>query len=136
MEYIMAERKNLEIYRGDSKTITVNFSSAASMLDGGTVWLTLKEKKDELNCDDENNTCVYQTSDLVEPILENGEVVGYKAQIYMSPADTGDFDIRSYVYDVQVVSTDEDPLNPGTPLIVKTLIEGKFKVLLDVTRKT
>ena len=133
----MATKKNLEIYRGDSKTITVNFSSNASMINDGTVWLTLKEIKDDKDCDDPENVCVFQTSDIVQPIYDSdNNVIGYKAELFMAPAKTRDFDIKSYVYDIQVVGKDDDPLNPGHPVLVKTLVEGKFKVLEDVTRKT
>jgi len=137
----VAEKKNLEIYRGDSKTITVNFSPNASMVEGGTVWLTLKEKKDDHDCDDPENLCVFQTSDVVEPVYAipndpTSELLGYKAEIFMPPADTEAFDVKSYVYDIQVVGEDDDPNNPGWPLLVKTLVEGKFKVLEDVTLKT
>jgi len=133
----MSQKKNIDIYRGDSKVITVNFTSAAFMLEGGTVWLTLKEQKDSKDCNDPENVCVYQTSDIIEEVTdESGKVIGYKAELYMSPADTGDFDIRSYVYDVQVVGVDEDPAHPGHPALVKTLVEGKFKVLRDITITT
>jgi len=133
----MAEKKNLEIYRGDSKSITVNFSPNASMVDNGIVWFTMKNIKDNLDCDDPENQCVFQTSDSVEQILDtDNNIIGYQAVIYMPPADTGNFDIKSYVYDIQVVGEDDDPQHPGNPLLVKTLVEGKFKVLEDVTRKT
>jgi hypothetical protein len=129
------EKKNLEIYRGDSKTITVNFSSNASMVKDGTVWLTMKYSKDDVDCDDAENQCVFQTSDIVEEVLDGTEVIGYKAEIYMPPAETELFDIKSYVYDIQVVGDQDDPTNPGKPALVKTLVEGKFKVLEDVTIK-
>jgi hypothetical protein len=133
----MAEKKNLEIYRGDSKSITVNFSPNASMVDGGTVWFTMKHQKDDVDCDEMENQCVFQTTDSVEPVTDSeGTIIGYKAEIYMPPADTELFDIKSYVYDIQVVGKDDDPNNPGKPLLVKTLVEGKFKVLEDVTLKT
>jgi len=133
----MAEKKNLEIYRGDSKTITVNFSVNASMVDNGMVWLTMKNSKDDKNCDDVDNECVFQTSDQVDEVLDvDLNVIGYKAEIYMPPADTVDFEVKSYVYDIQVVGEYDDPMNPGHPALVKTLVEGKFKVLEDVTIKT
>jgi len=133
----VANKKNYEVYRGDSKTITVNFSANASMLDGGTVWLTLKKQKDDKDCEDPDNLCVFQTTDLVSPVLdESSTIIGYKAELYMSPSDTGDLSIESFVYDIQVVGLAEDPLNPGNPSLVKTLVEGKFKILRDVTLKT
>jgi len=133
----MAEKKNLEIYRGDSKSITVNFSPNASMVSNGTIWFTMKNQKDDIDCDEAENQCVFQTTDNVEPVVDTeGIIIGYKAEIYMPPADTELFDIKSYVYDIQVVGPDEDPNNPGKPLLVKTLVEGKFKVLEDVTLKT
>jgi hypothetical protein len=129
------EKKNLEIYRGDSKTITVNFSSNASMVKDGTVWLTMKYSKDDIDCDNPENKCIFQTSDIVEEVLDGTEVIGYKAELYMPPADTELFDVKSYVYDIQLVGDHDDPLNPGKPALVKTLVEGKFKVLEDVTIK-
>jgi len=133
----VAQKKNLEIYRGDSKTITVNFSPNASMVEGGMVWLTLKYAKDDIDCSEPDNQCIFQTSDLIEEVLDSDQnVIGYKGELYMSPAYTENFDIKSYVYDIQLVGEDEDPLNPGVPALVKTLVEGKFKVLEDVTIKT
>jgi hypothetical protein len=133
----VAEKKNLEIYRGDSKTITINFSPNASMVNNGIVWFTMKNAKDDIDCNDPENQCVFQTSDVVEEVLDNDQnVIGYKAEIYMPPANTEGFDIKSYVYDIQVVGDYDDPQNPGKPALVKTLVEGKFKVLEDVTIKT
>lgn len=132
----MAQKKNLEIYRGDSKTITVNFSANATMVENGYVWITMKHKKDDADCDQAQNECVFQSSDQIEEVLEGIDVVGYKAELYMPPADTELFDIKSYVYDIQVVGENDDPLNPGKPALVKTLVEGKFKILEDVTIKT
>jgi len=132
----VADKKNLEIYRGDSKTITVNFSANASMVNNGMVWFTMKNAKDDIECGDPENQCVFQTSDLVEEVLDGTEVIGYKAEIYMPPTDTELFNIKSYVYDIQVVGDQDDPQNPGNPALVKTLVEGKFKVLEDVTIKT
>jgi len=133
----MATKKNLEIYRGDSKTMSVNFSANASMVDNGMVWLTMKNEKDDKDCDDVENTCVFQTSSPVVEVQDQDlDVIGYKAEIYMPPADTEGFDIKSYVYDIQVVGEQDDPQNPGYPALVLTLVEGKFKVLEDVTIKT
>jgi hypothetical protein len=133
----VAEKKNLEIYRGDSKTITVNFSANASMVNNGMVWFTMKNAKDDIDCNEPENQCIFQTSDLVEEVLDSDQtVIGYKAEIYMPPADTEGFAIKSYVYDIQVVGEHDDPQNPGSPALVKTLVEGKFKVLEDVTIKT
>lgn len=134
----MAEKKNLEIYRGDSKTVTVNFSSNASMLEAGNIWFTLKNKKDDSTCDDPENQCVFQTSDPILPVYneDNTEITGYKAEIYIPPSDSELFDITSYVYDIQAVGDQDEPGNPGSPAVVKTLVEGKLKVLEDVTIKT
>lgn len=131
------EKKNLDIYRGDSKTITINFSPNAAMVDNGIVWFTMKNIKDNTDCDEVENECVFQTSDSVEQILDtDNNIIGYKAEIYMPPIKTNLFEIKSYVYDIQIVGEDDDPQNPGSPALVKTLVEGKFKVLEDVTRKT
>jgi hypothetical protein len=133
----MAEKKNLEIYRGDSKSITVTFSPNAAMVDNGIVWFTMKNAKDNTNCDEPENQCIFQTHDTVEQILDNdNNIIGYQAVIYMPPADTNEFNIKSYVYDIQVVGEEDDPQHPGNPILVKTLVEGKFIVLEDVTRKT
>ena len=132
----MAEKKNLEIYRGDSKTITINFSVNASMVKDGYVWFTMKNKKDDIDCTQSPNECVFQTSDQIVEILDGIVVIGYRAQIYLPPAETELFEVKTCVYDIQVVGDEDDPLNPGHPALVKTLVDGKFKTLKDVTIKT
>ncbi len=134
----MAEKQKLEIYRGDSKAITVNISANAKMLEGGVIWFTVKTEKDDLECDGTNTHCVFQTSDAIAEVLgdDGVTVVGYKAQIYIPPSASEDFDITSYVFDIQAVGAADEPGNPGSPAVVRTLMEGKLKVLEDVTIKT
>jgi len=134
----MAEKKNIEMYRGDSKTITVNLSANASVLANGSLWLTIKTEKDNVRCDAAENKCIFQTDATITEVLDTDlvTIIGYKGEIYIPPSASIDFGIESYYYDIQAVGADEEPGNPGNPAIVKTLIEGKFRVLEDVTIKT
>ncbi len=133
----MAEKQTLEMYRGDSKVINVRFGANASMLLNGTVWLTLKTKKDNIECGDPNSTCVFQTFSPITTVTgTGGAITGYESSLYIPPAKSKLFSIVSYFYDIQAVGDADDPNNPGNPLIVKTLIEGVFKIAEDVTIKT
>ena len=129
----MAEKQTIEMYRGDSKTITVNFGDNASMFDGGIVTLTLKTQKDNIACSDPLNHCVFQLSDTIVPVMNGAIITGYKGSLFIPPFNSRQFEITSYFYDIQAIGADDDPAHPGYPLVVKTLVEGKFKVTEDVT---
>lgn len=110
--------KNIEIYRGDSHNITVNFTAnAADMVDGGALWLTVKENKIDLDAD-----AVIQKT---VPVVVDAETNVGSGIITLTPSDTN-IDPKKYYYDIQFV-------NSGGS-IVKTLIEGAIKILVDITR--
>lgn len=132
----MAEKENLEMYRGDSKIINVVFGVNATMFDGGIVTLTLKTVKDNLRCDEIGNHCIFQVSAAIDPIMSGPTVTGYQGSLFIPPFHSREFVLASYFYDIQAVGAADDPAHPGYPLVVKTLIEGKFKILGDVTIRT
>ena len=129
------EKKNLDIYRGDSKNITVTFSNKLTVVDNGSLWLTIKTNKDDIDCGSPNNSCIFQTSDTIVQILDNNnDIIGYKGELFIPPAQSKSFIPGSYFFDIQVVGNTID--GQGNPLFVKTLVDGKFKVNKDITIKT
>ena len=117
----MAQSIAMEMFRGDSKRITVNFSpDAETLISGGEVWYTMKNKNT-----DEDADAVFQTS---VPIVIDGNGKG-TAEIIILPAESALFEIKSFYYDIQVVGADPT-------ILVKTLVDGKMKIKLDITKST
>lgn len=110
--------KNLEIYRGDSHNIAVNFTAnAAGVVENGAIWFTLKENKTDL---DEDAILQKTEAIVVDPETDIGA-----GTINLTPANTN-IEPKKYYYDIQFVNTDGS--------VVKTLIEGTIKILVDITR--
>lgn len=112
----MSEKKDFEVYRGDSRRITVNFSeNATPVITGGTVWMTVKEKK----ADPDEKAVITKT---VPITVTDGKG---QAVINLTPTDT-EIAAKKYYQDIQLVSADKS--------VVKTLIDGAFRILVDITR--
>ncbi len=136
MSIVYSDKHTLKIYRGDSKTITVTLSKNGGIFANGHIWFTIKSKKDNIKCSDPEHLCVFQTNAPIVEVTDPDDpsiIIGYRAILYIPPSASKDFSITSFVYDIQAVGANDEPGNPGSPANVRTLVEGKFKVLEDVT---
>ena len=114
----MTVEKDFEIKRGDSKKITVSLSENATLvLSGGTIWMTVKEKKS----DPDDKAVITKTV----PITETD---GKGQAIISITPENNEIPPKTYYQDIQAVSADKT--------YVKTLVDGKYKVTVDITRNT
>lgn len=112
----MTIEKDFEIKRGDSKKVTINFSeNAMLLLTGGVVAMTVKIKKA-----DSDDKAVIQKTVPITATDGTGQAI-----IQMFPNDN-EIPPKTYYHDIQATSTDK--------LYNKTLVDGKYKILTDITR--
>ena len=110
---------NLEMFRGDTKTInlTVSSNGVAVNLTGATVRLTVKT-----SVTDEDVAAVLQKTVTTHTVPLDGET-----SIVIAPADTNAVTPAVYVYDVQLKQSSG---------AISTLLFGEFRINADVTRTT
>lgn len=108
----------ISLYRGDSKSLTLNFTdSNGNVVDitGGTVTFTLKNSKDDLDAD-----AVIQKS-----VTSHSNPTGGISKIDILASETQGLSPNVYRYDIQI-------LLPGG--LKKTVAFGDFEVIGDITR--
>lgn len=117
----MAILQNIEIYRGDNRTLKVTIKGADGVvvdITNATIKFTVKK-----NVADEENK-IQKTTNSASQIsitdAANGEY-----EIYLLPADTQDMDVDNYEYDSELITA------AGK---VYTVVRGEFSILAEVTR--
>ena len=114
---------NLEMFRGDDKSINLTFRQNGSMLNisGATVFMTIKSNYTVSG--DSTAIFAFTGSEHVDSGVSGVSVVSI-------PAGSSDsFVPNNYVYDIQYRS-------PGSPYTISTVATGQFSVKPDVTRRT
>ena len=109
-----------DFYRGDTKPIILTFTDKNNNpidLTGATLWFTVKKVPTDLDVD-----AVIQKQITTFTDATNGI-----ASVVITSDDTNDLDIMKYYYDFQLV----DPAGNVT-----TVLEGTFKLLIDIKRST
>jgi hypothetical protein len=108
------------MYRGDDKYIQLTFTLNGAVLDitGATIFLTIKEEITDPDVD------AIFADEWVAPV--DPESTAGRIEIHIPSADSTNFEVRTYVYDIQYKSTTGD---------ISTVAYGNFTVLADVTRR-
>ena len=110
--------------RGDGRTyrlqvFTDDTKATVKDITGSTVRFTVKEK----NADADPGVLQLTSANVAQ--IEIDDPGNGKAKIFVKNAQTQDLEIRSYIYDVQVVSSGGE---------VRTVVGGNFSITEDVTR--
>lgn len=107
-----------DFYRGDTQTYNITMKDSAGLplnISGGTIWFTMK-----LNASDTDVQAVIQKS-----VTEHIDAVNGLSRVVLSASDT---DVllpnTKYFYDFQYVDSFGN---------VKTILQGKVKILQDIT---
>ena len=112
------------LYRGDTRTLKVTITDGAGVpidITGHKLYFTLKANKTDADI-----AAALQVSALMPTGANSTAGIGY---LTITSADTNSVTPGRYYYDIQWVQ-------PGPVPFVKTMDEGRVRVLADITRTT
>jgi hypothetical protein len=101
MDDVLLPKNSVQIIRGTSKTLqlsVVDSNRKPVNLTGTTIIMTVKETVD-------NHKNIFQKTTNVATQIQITDPFGGVAQIFITPADTQNLDIKQYVFDVWVILT-------------------------------
>ena len=115
--------QNLSLPRGDSRTYRLTITDEEDNiynLTGATVYFTVKEANSQAD-----SVAVIQLSSASITEIDIDEPTNGKAYIYVKNIHTQDMEIKSFIYDCQVLLPTND---------VNTVLSGRFTITEDVSR--
>jgi len=114
---------NIQIYRGDTAEFAIYCKRGTSRADitGGKLYFTVKS-----SIQDSDTSALIKKDSAGNGITIITPTLG-KAKLQLLPSDTDTLSIGTYVYDVQLKTSDGE---------IHTLFSGGFELLADVTRRT
>lgn len=115
----MTTRKNLSMFRGDTKNINLTFTDGTTPLDitGSSVWMTVKNSTNDADAD----------AILQKEVTSHTDPTQGETTVTVDPSDTSGKEPGEYSYDIQLVQSGGE---------VSTVLYGDFTITADITRSS